>query len=191
MKNRNRPCRPVPGLSTLLRLLIPAVLLATTTGVARAQDNSLREGSRVRIETQSRDIVGIVKSLDADSVRLYTDENGATLSLARNDVSGIRISRGKSAQAGAIRGAMWGTAVGALAAGIMMVAIGTDDSYETADNEVAYFALNSLIGGAVWGAGIGAFVKRERWETVSFRPRVASSSTGVSFGIRLQSGLLH
>jgi len=86
---------------------------------------------------------------------------------------------------------MWGTAVGAFAAAIVMVAIGTDDSYQAADNEVAYLAINSLIGGAVWGAGIGAFVKRERWETVSIRPRVTSSASGVRLGIRIQPAFLH
>lgn len=178
-------------LSRLLRLLIPTLLLSTAAGVAQAQDNSLREGTRVRVEIQSRDIVGIVKSFDTDSVRLYTDENGASLSLARNEVTGIRVSRGKSAKEGAIRGAIWGTAIGAIAAGVVMAAIESDDSYQADDEEMTYFALNSLIGGAIWGAGIGAFVKRERWETVSFRPRVTSSASGVRLGMRLQPALLH
>jgi hypothetical protein len=191
MTTRNRPSMRVDMLSTLLPLLTLTLLLSTTAAVAHAQDNSLREGTRVRLETQSRRVVGIVKSLDADSVRLYTDENGAMLSLARNDVTGIRVSRGKSARAGAIRGAMWGTAIGALAAGILIIAVETDDTYQATGNEAAYFALNSLIGGAVWGAGIGAFVKKERWETVSFRPRVTSSASGVRLGIRLQPALLH
>ena len=191
MTTRIRLSIRVDLLSTILRLLTPTLLLSIAAGVAHAQDNSLREGTRVRIETQSRDIVGIVKSFDTDSVRLYTDENGAMLSLGRSDVTGIRISRGKSSREGAIRGALWGTAIGALAAGIVIVAIKTDDSYQAVDNEVTYVTLNSLIGGALWGAGIGAFVKRERWETVSFRPRVTSSASGVRLGIRLQPAVLH
>lgn len=174
--------------SRLLRLLIPTALVAITATTARAQDESLHEGVRVRLDTRSsRQIVGVVRSLDSDSVSLYTDANGATLSLARSDVTGIRISRGKSAARGAIRGAMWGGAVGTLAGAIVIAAIKTDDTYVETDGEAGYIALNSLIGGALWGAGIGAFVKSERWERVSMRPRVVGSASGVRLGFSLQS----
>ena len=188
MNSRPRHFTAAHMLSRLFRLLLPTVLIAVTAASARAQDESLHEGARVRLDTRSsREIVGIVKSFDNDSVSLYTDNNGATLSLARNDVTGIRVSQGKSATRGAIRGAMWGSAVGALAGAIVIVAIKTDDSYIESDGEAGYAALNSLIGGALWGAGIGAFVKSERWKRVSMRPRVVSSPSGARFGLKLQS----
>jgi len=192
MNSRTRHFTAAHMLSRLLRLLIPTVLIAVTAPSAGAQDQSLHEGARVRIDTRSsRQIVGIVKSFDGDSVSLYTDNNGATLSLARNDVTGIRVSQGKSATRGAIRGAMWGTAIGGLAAAIVIAAIKTDDTYVESDGEAGYVALNSLIGGALWGAGIGAFVKSERWERVSMRPRVVGSPSGVRLSFNLQSALLH
>lgn len=192
MTSRTRHFTAAHMLSRLLRLLLPTILIAVTAGSAHAQDDSLREGVRVRLDTRSsKSIVGVVRALDGDSVSLYTDSNGSALSLARHDVTEIRISRGKSATSGAVRGAMWGGAIGGLAGAIVIVAIKTDDTYVGSDGEAGYIALNSLIGGALWGAGIGAFVKSERWERVSMRPRVVGSASGVRLGFNLQSTLLH
>ncbi len=192
MNPGNRYCIAALKVGRLHRLLLPTFMLSLGVGSAHAQSDALREGVRVQLETRStRSIVGVVKSLDPDSVRLYTDGNGATLSVPREEIEGIRVSRGKSASRGAMRGAMWGTAVGAVAAAIVVVSLQTDDSYAAADGEAVNFALNSLLGGAVWGAGIGAFVKSERWERVSMRPRITGSSSGVRLGFSLQPAILH
>ena len=191
MSLRNRYFPAAYVLNRLLRLLLPAVLVAVAGKTAQSQEESLHEGSRVRIDSHSsRRVTGVVKSFDSDSVRLFTDENGATVSLARNDVTGIRISHGKSAGRGAIRGAMWGTAVGGVLGVLYLAAIESDDAYVVTDED-RVLALNTILGGAIWGTGIGAFVKRERWETVSMRPRFSHSSSGVGLGLSLQSALLH
>ncbi len=192
MNVRNSHFIAVHILGPLYRFLLPTFILSVATGSAHAQTDALREGVRVQLETRSnKSILGVVRSIDADTVRLFTDANGATLSVSRDEIAGIRVSHGKSATRGAIRGAMWGAAVGAVAAGIVVVAIETDDSYVAADGEVAYVVLNTLVGGALWGAGIGAFVKSERWERVSMRPRITGSSSGVRLGFSLQPAILH
>ena len=179
-------------LSRLLRLLLPALLVALSAQLAQAQDVTLREGSRVSIETRSRQrTVGIVKSFDMDSVRLFTGESGATLSVARSDVTEIQVSHGRSAARGAIRGAMWGAGVMGVLGAIFVAAVESDDTYTVTDSDRAVFLANSIVGGALWGAGIGAFVKSERWERISMRPRITSSSAGVGLGVRVQSTLLH
>lgn len=179
-------------LSRPLRFLLPALLVAVSARNTQAQDVTLREGSRVSIETRSRQrAVGVVKSFDSDSVRLFTGENGATLSVARNDVTGIQVSHGRSAARGAIRGAMWGAGVSGVIGAIFVAAVESDNTYTVTDSDRAVFMANSIVGGALWGAGIGAFVKSERWERVSMRPRVTSSPSGVRLGVSIQSALLH
>ena len=86
---------------------------------------------------------------------------------------------------------MWGAGVMGVLGAIFVAAVESDDTYTVTDSDRAVFMANSIVGGALWGAGIGAFVKSERWERVSVRPRITSSSAGVRLGVRLQSALLH
>ncbi len=177
--------------SQLLHLIFPVLLLAVSASSARAQKQALRDGMRVSIATStSKHIIGIVKSVEPDSVRLYTGDNGAVLAIAVNDITSVRVSQGRSAMEGAKRGALWGTGVGALLAVVVAVATKEDEYYGTGLTR-GDVAMQALLGGVTWGVGIGAFAKRERWETVSIQPHVSSTSSGVRLGFSFNSGLLH
>ena len=86
---------------------------------------------------------------------------------------------------------MWGAGIFGVLGAVLVATVESDDTYTFTDSDRAAFMANSILGGAMWGAGIGAFVKSERWETVSMRPRITSSSSGVRLGLRVQSALLH
>jgi hypothetical protein len=175
----------------LLRFILPAIVLFLSTTSADAQDR-LREGVRVRVSTRSsHDIVGVVRSISDDSLSIFSGDHGAILSIPSTDIRGVQVSQGKSAFQGAKRGAVWGAGAGAIGAALLLVAAKSDDSYQWTSDDLTYVAVNSVVGGIIWGAGIGAFVRSERWQPVSFRPRVARSSSGVGFGLSLESSLLH
>lgn len=162
-------------------LVFPAVSL-------RAQEiATLREGQRVRLTSAShKELVGVVKQARADSIVVFRDPSGAQLAIATSDLRKVDVSRGRSASEGAKRGAFWGGAVGAGLAVLGTILIGSaDDTDFTNENfAVAEFAANMIAGGAVWGAGIGTFVKAERWDRTAIQPRVAKSGVGVSIASR-------
>ena len=177
--------------SQLLHLMFPALLIVSITAKADGQTTTLRDGMRVLITTpSSKKLVGTVKSVDSDSIYLYSGENGARLAVPSRDVRSIRVSEGRSAWAGAKRGAMWGAGVGAALAAALVPFAKPGNSDNADINELRLAATTQLVmGGLIWGAGIGAFVKREHWETVSMGPAVSPISSGVSFSIT--SRLLH
>jgi hypothetical protein len=177
--------------SQLLHLVFPALLIVSITARADGQATTLRDGMRVLVSTPaSKKIVGTVKSIDRDSVSLYSGENGARLAVANSDIRSIRVSQGRSAWAGAKRGAMWGAGVGAALAAALVPFAKPGNSDDSDINELRLAATTQLVmGGLIWGAGIGAFVKREQWEAVSIGPAVSPTSSGVGFSIT--SRLLH
>jgi len=141
------------------------VLMALPFSAARAQlTDAVREGARIRVTTTAvKNATGTVKSVGTDTVVMFTEVNGATLALAKPDIQQIRVSRGRSMALGARRGALWGGAIGAIAAFILIASYGSD--YNTGESHTGAFAVQSVLGGAMWGAGIGAFVKAERWDS--------------------------
>lgn len=176
----------------LLHLLLPAVAVALATSPAQSQVGSLREGMRVRVTTPSvKGLTGIVKSAGADSVVIFTEGSAARLALPTSDITRVDVSQGRSIGAGARRGAIWGGAIGGVLGIVAAAAVSADDSYCPSCEGAAAFAAQSLLGGVIWGAGIGAFVKAEKWETVSMHPRVGASATGVRLGFDFHSALLH
>lgn len=178
--------------SPLLRLLFAAFFVAVFVSDAEGQTSVLDDGTRVSITTISaKKIQGRVKSVDTDSLHLYSGEHGGLLTVANSDITIIRVSRGRSAWAGAMRGAAWGAAVGVGIAAVL-IPFADDKDGEVNVNELrAAAAMQLVIGGAIWGAGIGAFVKKERWERVSPQRSPTSSSSSVNLGFRLTSNVLH
>ncbi|HVF40840.1 MAG TPA: hypothetical protein VM939_13150 [Gemmatimonadaceae bacterium] len=180
-------------LNELLRaILVLSVIAPSADILAQLSPGSLREGQRVRIEaTGGRDAVGVVKAIDADSLVLFTGESGATLSLATRDVRGMKVSKGRSMSAGAIRGMLWGAGIsGGIA--LAIVPAGLADEEANLDGEDAgAFVAQMVAGGLIWGGAIGAFVKRERWESISLQPSVQPVASGLGIGFRVSSRRLH
>jgi len=182
-----------PSRSRILYGFLSALLVAAIAGRAEAQlGPGVREGSRIRVSTPSvKKATGTVRSISADSVEIFTEVNGATLTLATRDISDLRVSRGRSALHGAKRGAIWGGAIGATAALAVIPAALADDTYDADSGDAAAFALQSVLGGVVWGAAIGAFVKAEKWDTLRLQPRIGTSPRRIGIGFSLSPAALH
>ena len=137
--------------------------------VARAQSNELQPGARVRVSAPgivANHYVGTVLSRSGDTLQLG-GPNAAPVNVPVNRITSLEISRGKSRLRGAGRGVLWGTPIG------LVVGLASANSLEdcsdfgcgdASSGERGAYVLASTLGGALWGAGIGAIVGRERWE---------------------------
>jgi len=131
--------------------------------------------------------VGTVLMSYGDTLTLGSS-NSAPIVLLRPRITSLELSRGKSHTDGAVRGAQWGTAVG-LAFGAVTVGFVRDCYQCTADNPArskgAWVGLNTLAG-AGYGALIGAFIGRERWEQIdpSGHAAVGIHPGGASLALR-------
>lgn len=147
-----------------LRLLPVALLLGAAPLGAQSpvMSTELHPGARVRIDAPgivADGYTGTVLTRTADTLTVG-DPRSAPMTLPITRITSLEISRGKSRSAGALRGILIGAPIG-LAIGLVSTADGTTCTScdESAASVVALFTLS----GAVWGAGIGAIVGRERW----------------------------
>ena len=168
--------------------LAAGALIAAPLVSLRAQDiTALREGQRVRLtSTSTKELVGVIKQARADSIVVFTEPSGAALAIATSDLRAVDVSRGRSAAQGAKQGAKWGGGIGAAIAVLGAVLVGASDDAEFAhdDNAVAVFAANTITAGLIWGAGIGAFVRAERWDRAAIQPGVGLSGVGLRISFR-------
>lgn len=139
---------------------------------------ALREGIRVRISSPGNPrLTGVIQTVTADSIVLYTEPSGIPFRIARSSISALQVSYGRSASRGAKKGAIWGAAaISPLA--FLAAGFSGDESVEIVAGVMAE--------GAVIGALIGAFVKSEKWESVSVKPVVGTRSHGLRLGLRIQ-----
>ena len=167
-------------------MLTVAAYLVPLFALPAQQTTTLHPGQRVRVtSTSSKDVTGVVSQVRADSIVVFTEPAGATIALATADVRKVDVSRGRSAAEGAKKGALWGGGIGAGFAVLVAAIVASDkNTYQNNVYSVGDFAANTVGGGLVWGAIIGAFVKAERWDHVAFQPRVGLTSAGVSISIR-------
>jgi hypothetical protein len=152
--------------------------LTATAPVALAQSNELQPGARVRVTAPgivAGRYVGTVLSRSGDTLQLG-GPNAAPVTLPMNRITSLEISRGKSRLRGAGRGVLWGAPIG------LVIGLATENSLEScgdfgcsdaSSTERGAYVVASVIGGAAWGAGIGALVGRERWERFEVSPRSA------------------
>jgi hypothetical protein len=165
-------------------ILTGAAYLVPLFCVSAQQTTALHPGQRVRVtSTSSKDVTGVVSQARTDSIVVFTEPTGATITFATPDVRKVDVSRGRSAAEGAKKGALWGAGIGAGFA-VLIAAIAASDNNQNAHYNVGEFAANMVGGGLTWGAVIGAFVKAERWDHVAFQPLVGLSSAGVSISFR-------
>ena len=159
--------------STIVVVMI--AMLVATPGSASAQ--SVAEGSLVRVETAKSKYVGTLQKRTQERLTLQT-ESGGLFQVSRADIERVEVSLGRKRNAG--KGAL----IGALAFGGLSAALGAStDECNPLDfrpttatgcrtENVATFFLAGAVGGALWGAIIGHFVKSERWKEVEGSPRI-------------------
>lgn len=178
-------------LSHLLRLILAAAMMMISGRVVRAQSGGITEGSRVQISAAgAKRVTGIVRSVTADSTTLYVDGSGGIRRFAQKDITSLRMSMGRSSSEGAKKGAMWGGAIGA-AFGVAIVALVELDPNANNKNGLFAYAAQSALGGIIWGAGIGAFTKAEKWESVPVHAGMSASSGGIGLSFAFSPSFLH
>lgn len=164
----------------MLRLTLATVLalacVSSSRLAAQARSDEVQPGARVRVVAPgivAGRYVGTVLSRSADTITVGSSSS-LPIALPTSRIESLEISRGKSRADGAIRGIKWGAPFGALL-GLAFIAAINDDCYECgfgSDNKAGFVALET-VGGAMWGAGIGALVGRERWQGFDLQKRTA------------------
>lgn len=170
--------------SVVLTVLSGFCILAPAV---RAQ-SVVREGSRVKIISASGpDMTGVVQSVSADSIFLFAEPHGNRLGFARNSISELRVSKGKSVAQGVKKGALWGGLIG-VGAGAIIIAGGGDDAQLKRDTGLSKsgFAALGVVEGLGVGMLIGALVKAEKWETTVVQPTVSAGQIGLRVGLRFR-----
>jgi hypothetical protein len=149
-----------------------AVLLLATVG-AQAAAAQVSPGSRVRVRIDSPPpphvVIGTVQSIDADTLALAPEGNGAVEHIPVSAIGQLEVSRGRDVVASHV---LIGAGLGALAGGAVAAATSSCASGE-------WFCLKGLaiMGGVVLGGGVGAVVgaliKGEKWRNVPLQPTVS------------------
>ena len=177
--------------SQLLRMILPLAALMISSRPATAQNAGIAEGSRVQIATPgAKRVSGIVRSVTADSTTIFVDGDGGIRRFLNSDVTDLRVSRGKTALAGAKRGAIWG---GGMGTALAIVALVTPEPDQTYGNHVSNdeLALDMFLAGLLWGTGIGALVRAEHWDVVPLRTRTSALSGSVGLSVAFSPSFLH
>jgi hypothetical protein len=173
------------SLRCLLRTLCPSVVVVACSLLALSAEARSHEqpasllpvsvGSRVRLQAPMvvlGRIEGTVIKLDGKSLLVAGSER-TPVSVPRQAITQLEVSHGRHGHAllgmgmGAAIGAVLGAAVGSTGC---VPAVGCGDSYSG-----GAAALGAL-GGGLWGAGIGALIRTERWSAVPL------GQVGVSLG---------
>jgi hypothetical protein len=194
MSNNSRRFPFAHALSQLLRVILPVAALFVSAEAARGQTDPIGEGAKVRISVPgSKTVTGLVKSRTADSTTIFVEGYGGTRRFLNSDITELKVSQGRTRMEGVKKGALWGGGIGAVFAGLQLLQGNRNNDYEynyASDGEIA---TSFLIGGLLWGVGIGAFVKAEHWETVPVHPHfaISPSSGSVGFSVALSPSFLH
>jgi hypothetical protein len=162
---------------------LAALILITLGHAAAAQMIDVQPGAKVRVSAPgivAGQVEGLITSRTADSIVLLTSKS-MQYRIALGSVSMLSVSQGKSRLKGAAKGSLWG-------AGIMLVfsaAVSGDPDMRRGEyansppvSVPAFIALET-VGGAMIGAGIGAIVGSERWNSYEIPSRV-TASVGIS-----------
>lgn len=161
------------------RWFTAALLLVAPATPALAQLTEVAPGARVRI--QAPGIVagryeGTVIARTRDSLTLASSATPpVTIAAAR--ITSLEISRGSSRTDGAMRGLAWSVPIGV---GLGLAFLPGLHDCTTCGNKPSDVGvvLQMAIGSAMWGAGIGAIVGRERWESFDLAPKLSLTTQG-------------
>jgi len=137
--------------------------------------DTVRDGARVRVWERIRgesavDLVGTVRFLGVDSLRLQPPGTIPAVSIPMTRISHVEVSAGRNS------GPRWrslliGAGIGALAGGIAGVIAG-DASHRNA----AKYGIGAGAGGLVVGGVIGALVPGEAWREAALPPAAQRDS---------------
>ena len=147
---------------------LPTLIIALLA-VARplhAQLTEAQPGARVRLEAPgilAGGYEGTILARTADSIRVG-GPNSQPLTLPIDRLTSFEVSRGTSRSLGAKTGVVWGSAVGLILALVALPSIRSCDYCSDMPGDQTSFVLYMTSSGALWGAGIGALIGRERWE---------------------------
>lgn len=133
----------------------------------QAQAAPIALGTRVRILAPTvvgKRIEGMVVEIDEKSLLVGMDDR-APLRVPRQAITQLEVSMGKHRRV--LKGAIIGAGIGAAMMVLGASTLGQlDGSSSDSTGEVAYGLAVGLGGGAIWGAAIGAMVKRDRWSRI-------------------------
>lgn len=173
------------------RLFIAALSVACLATPAAAQLTEVQPGARVRFEAP-----GVVAGKYEGTILMRTPDtlvvggpNMTPVRVAVARITSLQISRGSSRADGAIRGMYWGVPImTALGAVIALVAV-NDNSCRNctpvSGGEGVGFTALAAVSGAVYGAGIGALIGRERWERFDMPARTSLDIREGRMAVRL------
>jgi hypothetical protein len=159
--------------------LSPCLLLLAATPAAA--DDSVREGTRVRLATKSESIVGNL--VQATSGNLIVERDGRRIEIPARTVTELEASEGLQPQT--VRGGVLGFFFGLGAGGIATLAIGRGGDEN--DLSLEYTLAPAALAGAVIGAVVGHFIEREEWKTVDAKT-VQLVPSGKGDGVSLVIG---
>jgi hypothetical protein len=103
-------------------------------------------------------------------------------------LTSFEVSRGTSRSLGAKRGVVWGSAVGLIIAAVALPSLQNCDYCSNTSGDLTSFVLYMTASSALYGAGIGALIGRERWEKFDLPPRLVTGlrSGRPSLGLSIQ-----
>ena len=148
---------------------------------AMAQVPSVLPGELLRIyapSLQPGPLVGRVIEVDDTRFRLLVEDRGE-VAIPREAVARLQWSPGPSRRVK--KGAVLGTLVGALLLGLS----GAEKDEDCIDCTKSSLVAVGAISGAMWGAGIGALVKRQDWHDMA-TPSVATGRQRALVGVSLR-----
>lgn len=153
-----------------------------------AQRPAVSEGVRIRVRPAgaNRWTIGTLDSLTADS--LFVSTGGGTMAVGRSRNTSAELSWGRKRNT--LKGALYGGAIlGAIGAGLGAAFAAWE---ETEDGDLGIIEGASIVGGVgalgggLIGAGIGTFIRTERWQAVETESlRLALSVSPAPGGIRV------
>jgi hypothetical protein len=154
-------------------VVLPAALFAFARPL-HAQLTEAQPGARVRLEAPgilAGKYEGTVLTRSADTLRVG-GPNSAPVTVPVDRLTSFELSRGSSRLLGAKHGTYWGSAVGLVLGLAVLPSFASCSSCgDISNGEQASFVFYMTVSGALYGAGIGAIVGRERWERFDLTPR--------------------
>jgi hypothetical protein len=155
------------------------LLFAASSAVAdqlHAQVEDLTAGAKVRVvapalwATRYEATIGARRGDTLSLVR----QNAAVRDVPLSAATRVDLALGRSRRAGALRGIVWGAGIGAVlgllnASGYGVEPASTCRTMTCGSSKIADGG-TLVLGGILYGVGIGALVRRETWRTVISRP---------------------
>lgn len=173
---------------TTPRIAAIAFLILTVAPAAHAQLTEIQPGARVRVRAPgivAGRYTGTILSRNGDTLRVGSP-NSVPVEVPVSRITMLEVSRGSSRSSGAVRGTLWGGAIG-LGAGLVVAV--TESNTETGgSSDRSVIVGYATLSGFFYGAIIGAIVGREQWDSydlprrVSLRVHPGGVGTAIAFG---------